>query len=309
MNADWVAASARVRSLAQRRVGAGAVHTIAAESSLAGALAGLAGTVHGERLVGRTTLAGAERAIAETLLWQLRVLGGWVPAKGAALVRAAVAAFELDNILDLGTSLADGTRHSSDPYDLGSLSTVWNRLRTARSSAELTDAIHTSPWGEIDSPDVRVARDELNAVWLRRLASVAPAARTWAEGACALTIARIVLVDRSAVSPALVKLVRPLLGGAWEGSHDLTGLVQHLPRRTQALFRGVTGPKDLWRAEAALRMSCESDGFRLLRGSLPGPDVVLGGIAVLAIDAWRVRAALASAAMGLGSSEVLDVVA
>jgi hypothetical protein len=37
--------------------------------------------------------------------------------------------------------------------------------------------------------------------------------------------------------------------------------------------------------------------------------VVLGVAAVLAIDAWRVRAALAAAASGAGSSEVLDAVA
>jgi hypothetical protein len=50
----------------------------------------------------------------------------------------------------------------------------------------------------------------------------------------------------------------------------------------------------------------EKDGFRLLRGSRPGPDVVLGAIAVLSTDAWRVRAALTAAAAGAGSSEVLD---
>jgi hypothetical protein len=50
----------------------------------------------------------------------------------------------------------------------------------------------------------------------------------------------------------------------------------------------------------------EKDGFRLLRGSMPGPDVVLGAIAVLSTDAWRVRAALTAAAAAAGSSEVLD---
>jgi hypothetical protein len=37
--------------------------------------------------------------------------------------------------------------------------------------------------------------------------------------------------------------------------------------------------------------------------------VVLGAIAVLAMDAWRVRVGLAAAAAGTGSSEVLDAVA
>ena len=52
-----------------------------------------------------------------------------------------------------------------------------------------------------------------------------------------------------------------------------------------------------------------SDAFGLLRSALPGPDAVLGALAVLATDAWRVRAALASAALGSGRSEVLDAVA
>ena len=39
------------------------------------------------------------------------------------------------------------------------------------------------------------------------------------------------------------------------------------------------------------------------------PLIVLGGATVLAVDAWRVRAALAAAATGAGGSEVLDAVA
>lgn len=308
MTADWVAASVRARALAKRRAGAGMSHAVAAEPSLADGLARLSTTVYGERLVGCTGLAAAERATAETLLWQLRVLGGWVPASGATLVRCAVAAFELENILDLAGSLADGTP-APEPYELGSLATAWSRLRTARSVVELTDAVRASPWGDAGSSESRVTRDELTVTWLRRLAGVAPGARPWAESTCALIVARTLLVDRSAPSEALVRLVRPVLGGRWEPSRGLAELVEHFPRRTRDLFRGIASPHDLWRAEAGLRMRVESDGFRLLRGSLPGAEVVLGSIAVLAVDAWRVRAALASAALGLGSSEVLDVVA
>jgi hypothetical protein len=47
----------------------------------------------------------------------------------------------------------------------------------------------------------------------------------------------------------------------------------------------------------------------MLRTANPGPEPVLGALAVLAVDGWRVRAALASAAVGAGPSEVLDVVA
>ena len=46
----------------------------------------------------------------------------------------------------------------------------------------------------------------------------------------------------------------------------------------------------------------------MLRRATPGPEVVVGAITVLAVDAWRVRAALAAADAG-GTSEVLDAVA
>ena len=74
------------------------------------------------------------------------------------------------------------------------------------------------------------------------------------------------------------------------------------------MLDGVGEPGDLWRAEAALRARVEEDAFRLLRSGLPGPDVAVGAVTVLAVDAWRVRAALAAAASG-GGSEVLDAVA
>jgi len=58
-----------------------------------------------------------------------------------------------------------------------------------------------------------------------------------------------------------------------------------------------------------MRAGVEADGLALLSRPRPGPEVVLGAIAVLSVDAWRVRAALAAAAAGAGSSEVLDAVA
>jgi hypothetical protein len=177
------------------------------------------------------------------------------------------------------------------------------------SAEELAEALRRSPWGDSGSGGTTALRDVLTLVWLRRLADVAPAARPWAEAACALTAARILLVDGAVPSPRILQLVRPILGRTWETAEDLTELHAALPPSAQPVLRGVEAPEDLWRADAGLRATVEADGFRLLRSSLPGPDVVLGVAAVLAIDAWRVRAALAAAASGAGSSEVLDAVA
>ncbi|HEY5247539.1 MAG TPA: hypothetical protein VIJ15_03680, partial [Dermatophilaceae bacterium] len=144
---------------------------------------------------------------------------------------------------------------------------------------------------------------------LRRLAAVAPQAGSWALAACALIAARIVLVDEVAPSPRTLELVRPVLGDGWAGAGDLAELAATLPPSAQHVLRGIEAPEELWRAEARMRAAAEADGLRLLGGSGHGQGVVLGAIAVLAVDAWRVRAALAAAAAGTGSSEVLDAVA
>jgi hypothetical protein len=149
----------------------------------------------------------------------------------------------------------------------------------------------------------------LAAVWLRRLAMVAPAARPWETAACALLMARVLLVEHASPSPHLLLVVRPLLGRGWETARSVAGLRNALAPSDRTVFDGVERPEELWRAEARLAARMEADGFGLLRASRPGPAVVLGALAVLCIDAWRVRAAMAAAAAGTGTSEVLDVVA
>lgn len=344
MRSDWVAASVRARSMAQRRAGAGTCRTIAAAPGLQAALDRLAGTVYGEELHAAQTLAEAHRATRRTILWQLRVLAGWLPAGGTRLIRSAAAVFEADNILTLdlllrrreapatvsGTAAPETGRQAAKEsgradragdadryFALGGLATAWPRLQTAATSEELQSALAASPWGD---PGPEPARsDVLTVVWLRRLTAEAAAVRPWAAGAAALICARLLLVDRTAPPDRLVTLLRPLLGTAWSSagaleprtSETLTpdGLRGILPPAAAQALAGVGQTADLWRAEAALAVRVETDGFALLRAGLPGPDVVLGAMAVLAADAWRVRAALAAAAVNAGSSEVLDAVA
>lgn len=308
MSAAWVAACVRARSMVQHGAGAGASRRLAIQPNLADALPLLADTAYADRLAGCTDLAVAERATADTVLWQLRVLAGWMPARGTRLARSAAGAFERDNIVALADRL-DGGQSAHDPFDLGALATSWPRLRAAASSEALAEALRRSPWGTIGSGGKADLRDVLTLVWLRRLAAVAPEAQPWAEAACALTVARIVLVDDTAPSPRIQQVVRPVLGRTWEAARDLAALRACLPASVRPALAGIQAPEELWRAEARMRAAVESDGFRLLGSSRPGPAVVLGAIAALAMDAWRVRAALAAAAAGTGSSEVLDVVA
>lgn len=376
MRSDWVAASVRARSMAQRRAGAGTCRSIAAAPGLQAALDQLADTVYGKELATARTLAEAHRATRRTLLWQLRVLAGWLPAAGTRLLRAAAAAFEVDNILELDrqlrrTGTEPATAHDPGPaaFELGGLATAWPRLRTAATAEELQAALASSPWGDPGPESQR--SDVLTVLWLRRLTAEAAAVRPWAAAAAALICARLVLVDRTDPSSRLAALVRPLLGTGWTGtgwtstatggvtgtgtgigavtgtgtvagtggatgistgtvtgasgpetrtsipaSGPLTSaartpetLRSMLPPAAAQALEGVDRTTDLWRAEAALAVRIETDGFALLRAGLPGPDVVLGAMAVLATDAWRVRAALAAAAVNAGTSEVLDAVA
>jgi len=307
MSAAWVAASVRARSMARRRVGAVGSRRVAEQHSLAEALLLLTDTVYADRLARCTDLAVAERATRDTVLWQLRVLAGWMPGRGANLARAAAGSFERDNIVALARRL-DGVAAAYDPFDLGALATSWRRLRAVSSAAELAESLRRSPWGGAGSDGIAL-RDVLTLAWLRRLAAVAPKARPWAGAGCALIAARIVLVDDAAPSPRMTELVRPVLGGTWQKAGDLAELRAALPSSVPPVLRGIEAPEELWRAEARMRATVEADGLRLMGGSRHGPGVVLGAIAVLAMDAWRVRAALAAAAAGAGPGEVLDVVA
>ncbi|UWX98388.1 hypothetical protein N2K95_06985 [Arthrobacter zhaoxinii] len=326
-----MAASVRARSMAQRRVGAGTCRELSTLPDLPAAVESLEGSVYSDQLSSARTLSSAQQATRRTVLWQLRVLAGWLPAGGTPLVRAAAARFEADNILALAAALRAGPGTAVGPaapepsasagvaatpaaappsaaaFDLGGLAMAWPRLRTADSTETLFAMLAASPWGD---PDTETALpDLLTAVWLRRLASAAPAARPWAVAGAVLTAARLLLVDRIRPPDRLVSLLRPLIGTGWTEAASLAELTSALSPAAGRVLAEVQEPHELWQAEARVAAQVEADGFNLLRAGLPGPDVVLGAMVVLAADAWRVRAALAAAAAGFGRSEVLDAVA
>ncbi len=347
MRSDWVAATVRAKAMARRRAGAGLCRDAAALPSLAQAVSLFEQTGYGPELAaGRNTAAGrndgsgsgpetdladAQHATRRSVLWQLRVLAGWLPVSGARMVRAAGAAFELANITVLARRLAAAELDTAEVtgtlprpgvelpeyFELGGLATAWPRLSRAGSIAELVEMLRTSPWGDPGVPEDLA--DTLSVVWIRRLAAAAPQTRSWTAGVAALLAARRVLVHPGAKNSAgpgnrpetgsrLDSLLQPMIGSTWPQAQDLASLRAALPAAAAPVLNGVEDPGDLWRAEAALRARVEEDAFRLLRSGLPGPDVAVGAVAVLAVDAWRVRAALAAAAAG-GGSEVLDAVA
>ena len=335
-----MAATVRAKAMARRRAGAGLCRDAAALGSLSQAVELFEQTGYGPELVAnRNTatgqnsgsgpeLAAAQHATRRSVLWQLRVLAGWLPVSGARMVRAAGAAFELANITVLCRRLQeDAAAEAGTPlrrsaalpeyFELGGLATAWPRLSRAGNIPELVEMLRTSPWGDPGTPEDLA--DTLSVVWMRRLAAAAPQTRSWMVAGAALLAARRVLVrpgtendpgaaNRREPDNRLNTLLQPMLGSTWADAQDLVSFRAALPAAAAPVLDSVGEPGDLWRAEAALRARVEEDAFRLLRSGLPGPDVAVGAVTVLAVDAWRVRAAMAAAASG-GGSEVLDAVA
>ena len=100
-----------------------------------------------------------------------------------------------------------------------------------------------------------------------------------------------------------------MLGPAAAGVATLDELRRRLPARARWILAGISSPGDLWRAEATWWARVERDGFRLLRTSGLDSGPVIGAVAVMAADAWRIRAALEIAARGGGPLEAYDAVA
>ena len=129
MSAGWVAGSVRARALARRRLGPSGARRLAASASLADALRALAGTPYGAAEMPGQTLAGAQHAIAAAVLWDLRVLAGWLPRDGVRLLRTLAGWFELANVDELLQTMAG--RPAGGEFRLGALATAWPQLRQA----------------------------------------------------------------------------------------------------------------------------------------------------------------------------------
>jgi hypothetical protein len=306
MSTGWVAAGVRAKAMARRRVGGGAARRAADAPDLPAALAQLAGTSAGTWLAGCGTVAQAEHAGSAELLWSMRVLAGWLPARGTGVLRALAAGFEAENLTAHAAALAGA--QVPPPFELGALATAWPRARRTTSLDALRAALRTSPWGDPgpadDLPDV------LGTSWLTRVAVDAPGTRGWARDAVALTLARRLLLG-APPAPRLAEASRRLVGTRWPEARSLDALRDALPRDTLPALAPVTGPADLWRAEAALRGRVQTEAFAMLREPV-SPRVVVGAVAVLAVDTWRVVAALGAAAaapVGGGGREVLDAAA
>lgn len=306
MSAGWVAATVRAKAMARRRLGAGAARRLASAAGLADALSLLAGTAYARAAAPNTTLPEAEQLIAAAELWQLRVLAGWLPTSAVGLARALGARYELANIEAHAGALVAPARRPVY-HELGSLALSWPRIAATRSAVELRAALAASPWGDPGDSSLETLHDMLVLRWLRMLAAEAPQTTEWVSGAAVLLAAKQLLVATRAPVEDLVRAAAPLIGSDWVRARSVPDLRTAAPVPGRWVLDGVGSASDLWRAEAGLAARIEADGFRLLRQGTPGADPVLGAVAVLAVDGWRVRIALGDAAYGSGPGEVLGV--
>lgn len=307
MSGGWVAGCVRARAMVRRCIGAGAARDLAACGSLQEALQALAATPYGRERLPGLTLSAAQHEISGAILWDLRVLAGWLPGDGVRLLRALAGWFELANVEELLQAMAG--RPVDAEFALGALATAWRRLRQASSPAGLRAVLAASAWGDPGGDTAEAVLMGMRSRWAARVAAAGEPARSWAVGAEALMLAGQRFAAGREARDIGLSGAPGTLGPTVAGVATLDELSRRLPAQARWVLADISSPGDLWRAEAAWWARVERDGFRLLRTSGLDSGPVLGAVAVMASDAWRVRAALEMAARGGRPLEAYDAVA
>lgn len=306
MSTAWVAVGVRSTAMRRRRLGLPATLALAASPSLQAALQVLVGGPYGHDVRADQTLAQAQRAVVATLVWNLRVLAGWAPREGVALLRVLAAPIEACNIDEHLRAPSGG---SVPPYSLGALATAWPRLAATTDVPGLRRVLAQSPWGDPGSDDRHEISVAIRLSLAERVCLDVPDARRWAEGAAALVLARE-LGFRAAPPTARVRLIASrVLGRAAGQAGSLAALRAALPASARWALGDATEPEQLWRVEAAWWARVDDDAAGMARQGGSDARTLVGTVARLAVDAWRVRAALELAARGGRTVEDFDAVA
>lgn len=310
MSAGWVAATVRARAMSRRRLGRVAVRELAAAPDLESALSRLARSPYRREVRSGMRLAEAERAVVAAALWNVRVLSGWLPRPGVSLLRVLASPVEAANVVDHLDHLVRGRAGPAPtPYRLGGLGTTWPRLAATTTPDEVRRALATSPWGDPGGTSPHEVALALRITAADRIASAVPAAADWAAGHLALLVARELAAGRVPLPQRAHDDLVLALGERVARATTLPALVEVLPRSASWALTGVASPEDLWRAEASWWTRVERDALRMVRSAGSGAEAPVGAVALLATDAWRVRAALESAARHGRALEDFDAVA
>ncbi|HET7339391.1 MAG TPA: hypothetical protein VFK22_07565 [Candidatus Dormibacteraeota bacterium] len=305
MPASWVAASVRARLLAERRIGSARALDLTKCAGLPEALKVLAESPWGERIAGDMSLEEAEREVAVTLLWNLRLIAGWLPPGGVHTVQPLAAWFELSNIEERLVYLAGGGHPA--PYQLGRLAFAWPSVARATTRDAVRGALAQSRWGDPGDGRTDAWMAILRFRWAAWVATSVPGADVWAAAASALLAARL----RFTFQPAAeVGSTRPFgLPSEWMEASTVGELRALLSGQVAWVLDGIGDAGDLWRAEARWWSRVRRDAAKMLVASRFGPEVIVGAAALLAYDAWLTRAALAAVARGDVGRTVFSAVA
>ncbi|MGW3247973.1 hypothetical protein [Streptomyces sp. NPDC001070] len=307
MSAVQVAGAVRARSMVSRCLAPAAVAEVAGAATLRDALARLAATPYRHDLAPAAGLAEAQRCVAATLLWHLRVLAGWQSRSGATAVRLLASGFEIACIEAHARALQAGVP-SRPPYRLGTLNTAWRRVSATASPGALRSALASSAWGDPGAPTEAALATGLRISAAQRTATAVHGGAAWAAGRVALLVAReTYLVGRELPAPSAERAAR-IIGPAALRAPRYDDFVRRLPAGAAWVVSGIEEPGELWKAELRWWDRVERDGRGLLRRAGFGFAPVLGAVAVLSVNAWRVRAALELAARGGGDPEAFDAV-
>jgi len=308
VSAGWVAAGVRGRGLLRRRLGRDGALQLATLPSLGSALGALERTPYGREISPGQDLAAAQHAVSAAVLWHLRILAGWSPPLGAGPLRLLGSGFEIANVT--GHMLGLSGEPARDPYALGSLATAWPAVSAARTPAEVRAALRSSAWGDPGSEQLPAIRLALQFAWALRVYDGVPGAGDWATAGAALLVSRVLVAGADdSLGPGAVRDATHLLGPNWQRANSLQDVGRHLPRVAARALEGVDNPEQLWRAEARWWATVEAAATPLAVRPRPDATAGVGVAALLAADAWRIRAALALAGHGGGdlAGVLLDV--
>jgi hypothetical protein len=304
MSARWVAGSVRSQAMARRRLGGETIRVLAGSRGIAEAVQALATSTYGARLRPHDDLAAAQRAVVETVLWNLRVLAGWLPAPGTEALRALAGWFEIANVEERLRVLAG--EPADPPFRLGHLGVAWPRLAACTSRTELRSTLAGSAWGDPGGETPREILLGMRLAWAERVAARVPAAASWARAGAAVLLARPSVAGRLPERPGAA--ASRLLGARAAAAASIPELAAALRPPVRWVLAGVAEPADLWTAEARWWRRVATDAVGLLAADGFGPGPATGAAALLAADARLVCAALEAAARG-GATEAFDAVA
>jgi hypothetical protein len=330
MTAEWVAGSVRARALVRRRIGIDGARAMLGTGSLPAAVEMLARSPYGEQAgTGEPAARGgvhpgddpqaAAQGIAAALLWNLRVLAGWLPAPGTQTLRVLAGWFEIANTEEHVRQLAGSP--AAPPFALGSLATAWSRISAAKSREEVRAVLTASPWRDPGGAEPRDIQIGLRLVWAERVSDRLPEARPWALGGAALLLARELLSrDQPLSEPARAAARRALGPRVATDARSIDDLHASLPREAQWALDGISDTANLWQAEANWWRRLHRDCIALLArsdlGDVRDPGArnsgqarVVGAVGLLAYDAWLATGALGGVGRGREALELLDELA